>query len=131
MKYQNDITVTNTGGRYETVIHTGTHQLVADEPVDKGGTNLGPAPHQLLLSSLGTCIAITVRMYADRKQWPLDSVRVILNMDERTAEGPVVIRRRLEFTGGLDDDQRRRLSDIASRCPVHKTLTGEITVTDL
>ena len=113
MKYQNDITVTNTGGRYETVIHTGTHQLVADEPVDKGGTNLGPAPHQLLLSSLGTCIAITVRMYADRKQWPLDSVRVILNMDERTAEGPVVIRRRLEFTGGA---RRRSAQAVVRYC---------------
>jgi putative redox protein len=117
---------------FRTDISAGLHALVADEPVSLGGTGLGPTPYELLLGALGSCMAMTLRMYADRKGWPLESVRVQL----RTAQahetdceqcetndvGIPVIARRIDFAGPLTDEQRKRLMQIADRCPVKQTL---------
>jgi putative redox protein len=125
-------------GRYRTDIQAGAHELVADEPAGAGGTDEGPDPYSLLLGALGACTAITLRMYADRKQWPLEGVEIELSHERAHAsdcedcasrEGMVsVIHRRIGLLGDLDDEQRGRLMDIADKCPVHKTLEGEVRI---
>jgi uncharacterized OsmC-like protein len=119
-------------------IEVGDHRLVADEPVEVGGANAGPNPYDLLLSALGACTAITVRMYAQRKGWPLDAVEVRLSHDRihaedcaqcETREGYVqLITKSLSLQGPLDTDQRQRLAEIAERCPVQRALTHEIVI---
>ncbi len=111
---------------YRTEIVATGHHLVADEPVDVGGQNQGPAPGQFLQMSLATCTAITLRMYADRKQWPLEHVRV--EVDTEKMEGKTLFKRQLIFAGDLTDEQRQRLLQIANACPVHKALTGPIEI---
>jgi putative redox protein len=115
---------------YLVTLKTGAHEWRADEPPVAGGTDLGPTPHQLLLSSLGACTAITLRMYADRKQWPLSrvSVELRLNPDGAPAAGVIEIRRRVTLHGELTHEQRERLLEVANSCPVHKTLVGEIRI---
>jgi uncharacterized OsmC-like protein/alpha/beta superfamily hydrolase len=119
-------------------IIAGGHQLVADEPAVIGGADSGPTPYDLLLAGLGACTAITVRMYADRKGWPLRQLTVRLRhsrihaidcLDCETKNGQLdQIERELRFEGELTDDQRARLMDIAERCPVHRTLHSEVLV---
>jgi len=110
----------------------------ADEPLDKGGTNLGPNAYELLLAGLGACTSITLKMYAARKEWPLDAVRVTLRHDRIHAEdcedceketGLIdVIDKKLELEGNLTEEQRERLFAISARCPVHRTLLNEIKI---
>ena len=114
------------------------HRLIADEPVAVGGTDEGPTPYEYLLAGLGACTAMTLRLYADRKGWPLDGVRVHLTHArvhaedcadcERKPKKLDRIERTLEVSGTLDGEQRERLLEIAERCPVHRTLTGTIEV---
>jgi len=105
------------------------HRWQADEPVKLGGGDTAPDPMQLVLSALGACTAITLRMYAARKQWPLDDVTVdlALNPDGKPAAGND-IQRRVTLKGELDEAQRERLLQIANACPVHKLLAGEIRI---
>jgi len=114
-------------GKFAQDIQVADHRLRADEDAEKGGDNSGPAPHELLLAALGSCTAMTLKMYAERKGWPLRDVRVALNGSH--SDGTFVINRHLTIDGDLDDEQRERLIEIADRCPVHKTLTGEIAIT--
>lgn len=104
------------------------HQWLADEPLESGGGDRGPSPTQLLLSSLGACTAMTVRIYAARKSWPLTGVEVELefNPEGAPAEGGNDIRRRITLEGALTSEQRERLLDIANKCPIHRVLTGRI-----
>ena len=105
---------------YTTNIMAAGHPLVADEPESVGGNNFGPSPYDLLLSSLGACTAMTLRMYADRKKWPLDEVIVHLNHGKKDKVD--FIEKSIELVGDLDEKQRARLLVIADKCPVHKTL---------
>ena len=117
---------------YRTEITAGAHRFFADEPVALGGTGTGPTPYELLLGALGGCMAMTLRMYADRKRWPLRGVRIHLRTErahEKDCEncetedvGLPRIARRIELDGPLDDQQRERLHYIADRCPVKQTL---------
>lgn len=112
---------------YATQLVVGHHHTVADEPVDLGGGDTGPAPDEILLSALGACTAITLRMYAERKQWPLEGVEVKLGYAER-GKDKTVITRQVELRGKLDTEQRDRLLQIANACPVHKILTGPVEI---
>jgi uncharacterized OsmC-like protein len=115
------------------------HRVLADEPVDGGGNDAGPNPYELLLSALGACTAMTVRLYAQRKGWPLDGVEVALKherihaedcADCETREGFLdKITKQLTLLGPqLDAEQRQRLFEIAERCPVQRTLQREIVI---
>lgn len=130
--------VTRTGKGLRTEIMASGHGLVADEPESLGGTNTGPTPYDLLSAALGACTSMTMRMYADHKGWPLEEATVYLKHAKIHAEdcehcetktGKVDrITRELEVKGNLDQAQRERLTEIANRCPVHRTLHGEIDV---
>ena len=111
---------------YPVVITAREHVVQADEPSEKGGTNSGPEAFELLLASLGACTAITLRMYARRKGWPLDGVRLGVGFDEE--QGKRLIRMSLTCEGDLSADQRARLLQIANACPVHKALTTGVMV---
>ncbi len=116
-------------GLYTQTVQAGAHALVADEPVDVGGLDKGPAPYDLLLSALGACTAMTLRMYANQKKWDLKKATVKLTHEKREdAEKKKYdfITREIAVEGALDDAQRQRLLEIANKCPVHKTLTGEM-----
>ena len=126
------------GGFLQDISVGGRHMLRADEPAAHGGTDLGPSPYQFVAAGLGACTAMTIRMYARRKGWPLTHVAVDVSHDRIHAEdcaecetrtGKVDrFRRELRIEGDLDADQRDRLREIADKCPVHRTLEGEITV---
>ena len=126
------------GQKYRTDIVANGHAITADEPLSKGGRNIGPDPYDLLVSGLGACTAMTLRMYADRKEWPLEAVRVELRHEkvhaddcdcETEAKGMIdLIHRSVTLKGPLDEVQRKRLAEIADRCPVHRSLRGEVVI---
>lgn len=133
------VTVTETGvGAFQQAVSAGAHRLLADEPVDVGGLDTGPSPYDLLLAALGACTAMTLRMYAGRKGLPLDNVSVTLRHSKihatdcetcETQQGQIDrIERLVTVKGELTDDQRRRLLEIADKCPVYRTLTSEIDI---
>ncbi|HET8648031.1 MAG TPA: OsmC family protein [Vicinamibacteria bacterium] len=119
-------------------ISAGPHQLAGDEPTSAGGTDTGPTPYDLLLAALGSCTSMTIGLYARRKQWPLEGVTVTLRhskvhaADCATCEQGTALLDRIErevhLAGPLSDEQRARLLDIASKCPVHRTLTAKIDI---
>ncbi|HEX4179964.1 MAG TPA: alpha/beta fold hydrolase [Caulobacteraceae bacterium] len=118
-------------GRYQTRISGPGWTFLADEPVDVGGLGSGPSPHDLLSAGLGACTAMTCRMYAERKGWPLRHITVEVSRTGKTATQKDHFERRICFEGDLDDEQRARLFEIADRCPVHRTLTEGSTVSTI
>ena len=133
------VEVTETGrGTFQQAVTMGPHHLTGDEPIEAGGLNTGPSPYDLLLASLGTCTAMTLRLYADRKGLALRGVSVRLRHSKihaadcrscETAEGRVdLIEREITLEGDLDEAQRTRLQQIADKCPVHRTLHSEVDI---
>jgi putative redox protein len=114
------------------------HSIIVDEPKEVGGDDTGLTPYEALLAALGSCTAITLRMYATRKGWPLDDVQVELSHERMHArdcedceseDGQLgVVRRKVTLAGDLSEEQRQRLLEIANRCPVHRTLTGTVEI---
>jgi putative redox protein len=104
----------------------GGNTWLADEPEDAGGGGSAPAPYELLLSSLGACTSITLKMYAARKGWPLTEVDVTLTLE--TTESGTQIERKIVLHGALNDEQRERLLQVANACPVHKVLSRPIAI---
>lgn len=112
-------------GSLKAEIAVGGQEFIGDEPLAAGGTGLGPAPHDLLSAALAECTALTLRLYADRKGWPLAGVEVEVSHEARAEATPRdVFHRTVRLTGALDEAQRKRLVEIAGRCPVHRTLTA-------
>lgn len=126
------------GKEFTTEVKTGNHFLIADEPLSVGGNDFGPTPYDLLVSALGACTAMTIRMYASRKKWDLEEVRVHLSHekvhstdaggDSNKKNQIDQITRIVELEGNLDDKQKARLLEIANKCPVHRTLHNEVVV---
>lgn len=130
------VTVTERpGGKYTLDVDNGRHKLYADEPLNFGSADLGPSPFEYLCASLGSCTAITLRMYAGRKKWDVANISVVVAHSLRkTADGKTknVFSRVLTVTGDLDDAARGRLVEIANKCPVHKLLeNGNLIETSL
>ncbi len=134
-----DVVVEETrAGRLQQLVSAGRHRFFADEPVEQGGLGSGPNPYDLLLAALGACTSMTLRLFADHKGWPLEKVRVSLShnkiyaadcADCETREGKIdEITRGISLQGALDAAQRARLLEIADKCPVHRTLHGEVKV---
>ena len=119
-------------------ITIGPHQLKADEPVAFGGADAGPDPYELLLAALGACTGMTVRMYAERKKWPLERVQVQLEHSKIHADDCANcesqprsldrIETKISFTGKLSADQLQKLREIADKCPVHRTLSSHVQI---
>jgi uncharacterized OsmC-like protein/pimeloyl-ACP methyl ester carboxylesterase len=124
--------------KFQQTVMSGPHQMLADEPVAAGGQDSGPGPYDFLLAGLGACTSMTMRMYADRKSLPLERITVTLKHSKihaedcaecETREGMLdQIDRVIAIEGALDADQRKRLMEIADKCPVHRTLTSEIRI---
>lgn len=137
-----DVVVTSQENLRNEVSYGAGHTFITDEPVAVGGDDAGPDPYTLLLAALGSCISMTVTLYARRKQWPLERVVVRLRQNRVHAadckdctedlEGYIHrIERSVNVTGELSDEQRGRLLEIAQKCPVHKTLTSRIVIAEL
>ena len=140
----NEVTVKSAHGAFAVDIAIGAHQLIADETKEIGGDDTGPAPHEFLLAGLGACTVMTLKLYAARKKWPLEQVSVRLTRRKiKAADCPDCVTattgpasnqeveemtREITLVGPLDADSRARLLDIANKCPVHRTLIGEIKI---
>lgn len=114
---------------YKTKVYSGGHFIYADEPEDIGGTDEGLSPAALLLASLGSCTAITIRMYADRKGFNLEHIKIELAICKEEEMGKeTTIKRKITFTGVLTEEERIRLMVIADKCPIHKILSNPIKI---
>jgi len=129
-KLQNPVTVSIGTEKYKSTVEWRHGKFIVDEPEVAGGKDLGPDPYTLLLSSLGSCTVVTLRMYIDRKGWDIPNISVSVNMYQEVRDGKTVtvIDRDLNFLSPVTDEQRERLTQIAKVCPVSKILEGEIQV---
>ena len=136
-----EVVVTSQKNLQNEVRYGAGHSFITDEPRDAGGEDAGPDPYTLLLGALGSCISMTVHLYARRKQWPVETVTVRLRQNRihakdcqecKDVEGFIHrIERAVTVTGNLSEEQHARLQEIAHKCPVHKTLSSKIVITDL
>ena len=134
-----EVVVTSQENLRNEVRYGAGHSFITDEPVAAGGEDAGPDPYTLLLAALGSCISMTLKLYARRKQWPLESVTVHLRQSRihakdceeclKDKDGFIHrIERTVSITGPLSEEQRARLQEIAHKCPIHKTLASEIVI---
>jgi putative redox protein len=114
------------GGKLKHHVEMGGHKLTSDEPADHGGTDAGPSPQQLLAASLASCTAITMEMYANRKGWDIGEVAVDVTYEPAQRGSPTKFQMDVKLPKELPDDQREKLMTIAAKCPVHRTLEGEV-----
>jgi uncharacterized OsmC-like protein/fermentation-respiration switch protein FrsA (DUF1100 family) len=138
LRQDNRVSVRTAAGAFRTEILARGHSIIADEPAAVGGENLGPTPYDLLAAALGACTTMTLRMYADRKKWPLEETvvrlqhsRIHAEDEERLEDGDARLDRldrEVTLIGPLDDQQRARLLEIADRCPVHRTLSAGVRI---
>lgn len=120
-------TTVRTHGGHKTTISAREHLWAADSPVEDGGTNEGPTPEEMLLGALGACAAITAKMYAGRKGWPLEDVVIVLDMERKPLENAPFahqITEQIQLVGNLTDEQRVRILEIMGRCPVRRAITN-------
>ena len=114
-------------GKYEHEVRVREHRIVADEPEDIGGRDIGPSPEELLAASLASCTAITMEMYAERKGWDMTGVEVDCEYTPAERGRPTQFDLVLRLPESLSDEQVERLTVIAAKCPIHRTLEGEVT----
>jgi putative redox protein len=137
-----EVTVTSIGNLRNEVRYGDWHVFTTDEPVAAGGEDAGPDPYTLLMAALGSCISMTVMLYSRRKSWPVERVTVRLRQKRIHGDDCAEcldkpdgfvhrIERKVTIDGNLDDEQRARLQEIAHKCPVHKTLTSPIVITEM
>lgn len=136
--HEPDVIVTGDATGFAQEIHVGKHHIVADEPISFGGSDRGLSPYDLLLAALGSCTSMTIGYYARSRKWPLEKIMITLRHAKihardceecETKDGKIDrIERDIQLTGALDDEQRKKLMEMADRCPVHRTLTSEINI---
>jgi putative redox protein len=114
-------------GPMQQVIEIGPHRLLTDVAPEFGGEASGPEPHDLLAAALAACTTLTVNLYAKRKGWQLDEVQVTVRHGQEGAA--YVLHRSIRYVGSLSEEEKQRLTDVANKCPVHKTLSGQIQIT--
>ena len=117
--------VVNTGESYTSNIRVNQHSFIVDEPLEKGGQDIGPAPGDYLCAAVASCKAITLRMYVQRKQWNVDEIKVSVNLvlGTQMSSGNNTFYCQINFKGDLDDEQQKRLLVIANSCPLHRLLS--------
>ncbi len=136
------VTVTHVpGAAYQTRIATDEMAFIGDEPVSSGGSGLGPAPYELLLASLGHCTVLTMLLYARRKEWAITALSIRATHERIVVDELVdgsIVRRKVErivqeitLDGDLDREQRSRLMEIAGKCPIHRTITGDLEISEV
>jgi len=120
------VTTHRGAGPLQQVVEIGPHHVLTDAPVASGGEGSGPAPHDLLAAALAACTTLTVNLYARRKGWKLDEV--LVTVDHGQEDAAYGFQRSIRLLGDLGVEERERLLDIANKCPVHKTLSGQIAI---
>jgi putative redox protein len=113
-------------GTFKHDVEIRDHELLADEPEENGGEDAGPSPQELLAASLASCTAITMEMYADRKGWELGDLEVNVNYEPAQRGSPTKFQMEVRMPKELPEEQREKLMQIAAKCPVHRTLEGEV-----
>lgn len=121
------VKASTTEENYQTLLTAGQHQIVADEPIDKGGKDTGFTPKELLASSLASCTAITLKMYADRKDWKTGEISVTVDLNENEDQSYAFCRK-ISIQNELSVEQHKRILSVANACPVHKILSGTISI---
>ncbi|MDX9704628.1 MAG: OsmC family protein [Weeksellaceae bacterium] len=114
--------------KYRTAIRTDNHDFIVDEPIEAEGKDLGPNPGELLSAALAACTAITMKMYAARKNWNLEEAIVHVDFERNLKENNTTFTKEIELIGDLSDEQKQRLFEIAERCPIHRTLANSIEI---
>lgn len=122
-----EVTTHRGTGPLQQVIEIGPHRILTDVGAAFGGEDSGPEPHDILAAALAACTTLTVTLYAKRKGWALDEVRVAIRHGQEGAA--YALHREIDYIGDLGDEEKARLTDIANKCPVHKTLSGQIVIT--
>lgn len=125
----NTITASIDTRKYRTEIKSASGNIViADEPQEVGGKNLGFSPSELLASALASCTLITLRMYIDHKQWEVSEINIAVDFEKNTEQNVSLLTRKIEIIGNIDEAKKQRLLKIANSCPIHKTLTNTIQI---
>jgi putative redox protein len=122
-----EVTTHRGTGPLQQVVEIGRHRILTDVPRELGGEDSGPAPHDILAAALAACTTLTVNLYARRKGYALDEVKVTIRHGQEGAA--YALHRSIHYVGQLSEEEKARLTDIANKCPVHKTLSGQINIT--